>query len=163
MTIQTVLPIPAGTIFDSLQDLVDKGWAVHTGGTITGRFQAANPAKLQEPKKEPPPPVDRSKVELVSGSPITNGTHTELRPDGQQKDYVVLSPEERSKGFVRPVWLSYTHTKCGTVTKMSRHIAETYARDPFFYSGTFCVHCGAHFPVGEDGEFEWADGTKVGT
>ena len=42
--------------------------------------------------------------------------------------------------------------------------AETYARDPKFYSGTFCVTCKAHRPVGANGEFVWA-GTaeKVGT
>jgi len=47
---------------------------------------------------------------------------------------------------------------------MSLALAETYARCPDFYSGTFCVQCGAHFPVGADGEFVWA-GTKqkVGT
>ena len=44
------------------------------------------------------------------------------------------------------------------------NLPETYARDPAFYSGTFCVACGNHFPVGEHGEFVW-DGTteKVGT
>lgn len=46
---------------------------------------------------------------------------------------------------------------------MGYALAETYARDPYFYSGTFCVHCRAHFPVGEDGEFTWDDGQKVGT
>ena len=53
---------------------------------------------------------------------------------------------------------------CGTVTTMGQTLAETYARDPFFYSGTFCCGCGAHFPVGENGEFVW-DGTneRVGT
>jgi hypothetical protein len=47
---------------------------------------------------------------------------------------------------------------------MSQTLAETYARQPDFYSGTFCVCCGSHFPVGADGEFVWA-GTqeKVGT
>lgn len=51
---------------------------------------------------------------------------------------------------------------CGHV--MAETIAETIARDPFFYSGTFCVGCRAHFPVGMNGEFVW-DGTaeKVGT
>ena len=28
---------------------------------------------------------------------------------------------------------------------MGRALAETYARDPKFYSGTFCVNCGRHF------------------
>ena len=83
---------------------------------------------------------------------------------GQQKDYVVLAEEERAKGFVRPVRDTYTHLKCGTTTSMAQTIAETYARDPHFYSGTFCCACRAHFPVGENGEFVWT-GTdqKVGT
>ncbi len=83
---------------------------------------------------------------------------------GQQEGYVVLAVEERAKGFIRPVRRSYVHSKCGVVTTMSQTIAETYARDPYFYSGTFCCGCHNHFPVGEDGEFVW-DGTdeKVGT
>lgn len=85
------------------------------------------------------------------------------RGDGQQKDYLVLSEDERAKGFVRPLRYVYTHEKCGTETRMGAEIAETYARNPKFYSGTFCVHCGEHFPVGEDGEFIWPDGQKVGT
>lgn len=31
------------------------------------------------------------------------------RPDGQHEKYVILSDEERAKGFVRPVRLSYEH------------------------------------------------------
>jgi hypothetical protein len=31
------------------------------------------------------------------------------RPDGQQEAYLVLSEEERARGFVRPVRLSYRH------------------------------------------------------
>lgn len=104
---------------------------------------------------------------LTDGSPVTPD-HREILPDGprggQQKAYVVLSEEERAKGFVRPVRNSYIHTKCGVVTKMGQSLAETYARDPQFYSGTFCCGCRDHFPVGEDGEFLW-DGTseKVGS
>ena len=77
---------------------------------------------------------------------------------------MVLSADERAKGFVRPVRRSYIHQKCGSVTTMGQALAETYARQPSFYSGTFCVACRSHFPVGEDGEFVW-DGTneKVGT
>lgn len=83
---------------------------------------------------------------------------------GQQRDYVVLAEEERAKGFKRPVRRSYRHLKCGGLTTMAPTIAETYARDPEFYSGTFCCTCGAHFPIGVNGEFVW-DGTneKVGT
>ncbi len=107
---------------------------------------------------------DRSKRTLTDGSPVT-ADHREIDPStGMQKAYVVLSAEERAKGFVRPVRSSYKHLKCGSVTSMGRALAETYARDPGFYSGTFCCTCRAHFPVGENGEFVWVDdGSKVGT
>lgn len=166
---------------------------------------------------------DAPKVQLTDGGPVPpDGSHTKLRPDGQQEGYIVLSPEERAKGFVRPVRHSYEHVGlprprnplrdltpdeverfarygyvkyeeykyvdaegrapsalgrywtqpdldrvekgCGTVTTMGQALAETYARDPQFYGGTFCCGCGKHFPVGEIGEFVWA-GTKerVGT
>jgi hypothetical protein len=83
---------------------------------------------------------------------------------GQHESYFVLSEEERAKGFVRPVRTGYKHLVCGTITIMGMTIAETYARDPFYYGSTFCVNCGGHFRVGEDGEFVW-QGTneKVGT
>lgn len=162
------------------------------------------------------PPVDRDNKVLTDGSPVpADGTHTELKPGGQQKGYVVLTEEERARGFVRPVRNAYIHVGrpgpqyplreltaaeheaydqyryikyeeypegshitgrfwtqadfdamkgCGTRTTMSRSIAETYARDPQFYGGTFCTGCGVHRPVGRDGEFVW-DGTdeRVGT
>lgn len=69
----------------------------------------------------------------------------------------VLSEEERKKGFVRPVRRSYIHISCGTVTKMSTPIAETYARDPKYYGSTFCCHCKKHLPVAE---FHWDDVEK---
>lgn len=83
---------------------------------------------------------------------------------GMHTDYWVLKPEERAKGFVRPVRNKYIHLVCGAVTRMGDALAETYARDPSYYGRTFCVNCKAHFPVGENGEFLW-DGTneKVGT
>ena len=85
-------------------------------------------------------------------------------PDGQYADHWVLSEEERAKGFVRPVRRSYVHDTCGAVTRMGPSIAETYARQPFFYGSTFCVRCGNYFPVGADGEFTWDSSTeKVGT
>lgn len=85
--------------------------------------------------------------------------------DGMNEAYLVLSDEERAKGFVRPYRDSYIHTKCGVVTRMNQAIAETYARQPTFYGATFCVNCQTHLPVGEDGEFVWDDdsGQKVGT
>lgn len=80
--------------------------------------------------------------------------------DGQQETYLVLSEEERAKGFVRPLRRSYIH-RCGAVTRMGLALCETYARDPKFYGGTFCVGCGTHFPVSE---FTWVeDGEQVGS
>lgn len=150
---------------------------------------------------------------LVDGSPVTDD-HREVDPaTGLQKGYVVLSDDERAKGFVRPVRETYVHvgarprhatreltaeelerhrpfgyvayeaypdgesavvgrywtaaqlnSGCGQPTTMARALAETYARDPGFYGGTYCATCRAHFPVGEGGEFTWAGSSeKVGT
>lgn len=79
----------------------------------------------------------------------------------QHKKYLILSEEERVKGFIRPVRQSYVHLKCGTLTTMSLPIAETYARDPNFYGATYCCACKKHLPVDQ---FVW-DGTneKVGS
>ena len=90
----------------------------------------------------------------------------EIRADGQQAVYLVLSDEERAKGFVRPVCASYKHLACGSVTTMGTALAETYARNPKFYGGTFCCHCGSHFNLGPPWEpaFLWtSDGTPVGS
>ncbi len=86
----------------------------------------------------------------------------------QHEAYLVLSEEERAKGFVRPVRRAYYHATelggCGVETVMSAALAETYAREPQFYGATYCVECRMHKPVGENGEFMWS-GTleKVGT
>lgn len=92
---------------------------------------------------------------------LTRGVDDTLTP--QAEVYLVLSEEERAKGFVRPVRMTYIHQTCGTATTMGQAIAETYARDPQFYGATFCVRCSMHRPVGPDGEFVWEDGSKVGT
>lgn len=125
-------------------------------------------------KEETIPPTDWSARSLTDGSPVPEDhSHTELRPDGQQKGYVVLTDEERAKGFVRPVRRTYIHVGinptmrghvlvktgergCGTRTSMGLAIAETYAREPKFYSGTFCVTCCEHRPLNE---FVW-EGTN---
>ena len=70
-----------------------------------------------------------------------------IRPDGQQECYLVLSDEEKAKGFVRPVRQTYRHVTCRRDTTMGLAIAETYARNPAFYGGTFCVGCVQHFPL----------------
>ena len=98
---------------------------------------------------------EKPKTTLTDGSPVTED-HRDLKENGQQKGYVVLSDEERKKGFIRPVRNSYVHLKCKTSTKMGDALAETYARDPKFYSGTFCCTCSDHFPLEE---FVW-EGTE---
>ena len=162
-------------------------------------------------------PEDKPATTLTDGSPVTDD-HREIDlATGMQKGYVVLSDEERAKGFVRPVRRNYVHIGppgpdnlreltveemlecakygyvrweqypeerspvvgrywtqtqldvvkkggCKSVTTMGQALAETYARDPSFYGGTFCAGCGSHFLVGQGGEFVW-DGTdeRVGT
>lgn len=102
---------------------------------------------------DPIPPVDRSQQQLTDGSPVpVDRSHTGLRENGQQRGYVVLTAAERAKGFVKPVRRSYVHRTCGGQTSMGNALAETYARDPSFYSGTFCVGCGSHFPLDQ---FNW--------
>jgi len=149
---------------------------------------------------------------LVDGKEVKEG-YKELKENGQQKDYLVLTPKERESGFIRPLRYTYIHigsqpkypirdltaeeknrflhmppyvkfeaypgqkgsictgrywtqeqldnTGCHQSTKMAPAIAETYAKDPTFYDGTFCVHCKKHLPVTE---FVWeADGNTVGS
>lgn len=134
-----------------------------------GKEVIAAREKLEQAKREVAAtiPVDRSAVQLAGGGAVTED-HRETGPDGMQKGYVVLAPDERARGFVRPFRDAYRHLKCGAITTMSRDIAATYARDPSFYSGTYCSTCRGHFPVGEDGEFTWyemdgSEGPKVGT
>lgn len=184
--------------------------------------KARNEVEITKRKAAEAIPVDRSQQQLVGGEPVPEDrSHTETKENGQQKDYVVLTPAERAKGFVRPVRDAYRHVGkrvcgypnpisepnslprictltpghecdhnfayqakdigeieragnkhmlggCGHITTMGRSIAETYARDPHFYSGTFCTTCRNHFPVGERGEFTWyendgREGPRVGT
>lgn len=89
---------------------------------------------------------------------LTRGVDSE--PTEQAKVYLVLSDEERAKGFVRPVRRTYVHKACGVATTMAWQLAETYARDPKFYGATYCVGCHKHLPVGE---FVWEDGETVGS
>jgi hypothetical protein len=117
------------------------------------------------------PSVDRTKRTTTGGMDPDRPEHRELSPNGQQKDYVILTAEERARGFVRPVRRTYVHVACGTATTMALAIAETYARDPHFYGGTYCVACRQHFQLfGPDREgeefkanFKWDDGSGVGT
>ena len=69
-------------------------------------------------------PVDRTKVQLTDGSPVTDD-HRDLKPNGQQKGYVVLSPEERAKGFVRPVRTAYKHVGAPAYENTLRDLTDT--------------------------------------
>jgi hypothetical protein len=86
---------------------------------------------------------------------LTHGVDLEGARVPQAEAYLILSEEERSRGFVRPVRRSYRHAVCGSATTMSQALAETYARDPSFYGATYCTSCERHAPVSE---FHW-DGT----
>jgi hypothetical protein len=151
---------------DAVLQLTDAQHAVaEKGNSLTAARQRLDAAKREAAAAIP---VDRAARQLSGGGAVTDD-HREIEPEsGQQKGYVVLTNAERSKGFVRPVRDAYRHLKCGKITTMSRDIAETCARDPGFYSGTFCTTCRGHFPVGEAGEFTWyendgSEGPKVGT
>lgn len=83
-----------------------------------------------------------------------------------QFNYVCYEPYDPSKGSATGRYWTKAQLEsgCGSVTTMGQALAETYARQPTFYGGTFCCHCGKHFPVGAEGEFVWEpDGTRVGT
>lgn len=107
----------------------------------------------QDPFEEPGyPGLTTSKVEARAAETKENGMH---------EKYVVLSKEEREKGFIRPLRRSYIHSTCGVETNMSLPLCETYARDPSFYGATYCAGCKDHLPVDE---FVWdEDGETVGS
>ncbi len=52
--------------------------------------------------------MDKPKTELTDGNVVTED-HRELKSNGQQKGYVVLTKEELAKGFIRPVRDTYVH------------------------------------------------------
>jgi hypothetical protein len=88
---------------------------------------------------------------------LTRGSDVSPRP--QSEVYLVLSEEERAKGFARPLYRAYIHhdPECGAVTTMGLALCETYARQPGFYGSTYCSGCRMHRPVGAEGEFTWLD------
>lgn len=109
------------------------------------------------------------------------GRGVDTAPVPQNKKYLVLSEEERKKGFLRPLRRSYIHVGvggheidpnnpakhgrtekgCGVQTTMGIALCETYAANPKFYGSTYCVGCQMHLPVAE---FVWSeDGEVVGS
>ena len=84
------------------------------------------------------------------------------REDGQNENYLVLKEDEQSK-FVRPLYNWYMHKLCGGITSIPPLIAKTYARQPDFYSGTYCYRCQQHYPLVDlDGNraFTWENTGK---
>jgi hypothetical protein len=77
------------------------------------------------------------------------------KEDGQHENYPVNTEGE----YVAPIRRTYVHRKCGVATKVSMNIAETYAKNPRYYSHTFCVGCKEHMPINQ---FEWEDGVTLG-
>ena len=86
------------------------------------------------------------------------GHGVDSKPVPQQEVYLILSEDERKKGFIRPYRNKYIHKACGTETIMGQALSETYARNPKFYGATYCVHCQMHKPVSE---FTWSDDGEV--
>lgn len=99
------------------------------------------------------------------------GHGADVEPRDQHDVYLVLSEEERKKGFKRPLYRAYIHhdPECGVVTTMGMALCETYRANPGFYGATYCAGCRMHRPVGAEGEFTWLDedgsdtGILVGT
>lgn len=116
----------------------------------------------------------------TSGRSVEEVRADQTEAEGQYKDYIVLCPDERAKGFVRPYRDKYIHVGvggaeidpdnpakhgrkgngCGVLTRMGRALSETYARNPKFYQRTFCCGCNEHLDVAE---FVWEDGEVVGS
>lgn len=102
------------------------------------------------------------KISVLTTDKLDPDLHI-TEPNGQNKKYLILSKEERAKGFVRPVYRGYIHLKCGGLTRMGNELCETYARNPAFYGATYCAICGTHFPlINEQGKraFIWDETAK---
>ena len=66
------------------------------------------------------------------------------KDDGQFENHPTIEEGD----FVQPVRESYVHDACGGTTKMGRQLAESWARDPDYYTETFCAVCQDYYPVG---------------
>lgn len=87
------------------------------------------------------------------------GHGSDEHPVPQNEKYLVLSEDERAKGFVRPLRRAYIHVDgCGAYTNMGLALCETYARNPKFYGATYCCGCQMHRPVAE---FRWVEDYEV--
>jgi hypothetical protein len=119
-------------------------------------------ARAQNPVVPTPPMQQTTSTHLTTDRNDPRLGHgTDDGPVPQNEVYLVLSAEEIAKGFVRPLRTAYKHTFCGVVTSMGEVLCKTYARNPKFYSHTYCIGCKRHLPVAE---FNWVeDGKEVGS
>jgi hypothetical protein len=69
----------------------------------------------------------------------------EEKEDGQYENYPTIDSGE----FEQPVRDTYIHGECGTATTMRGDLPESVARDPEYYTKTFCAGCNKHVPVSE--------------
>lgn len=112
----------------------------------------------RKPEAEPQAPAPYQAGLTTDPTDPRLGHGSDDKPGPQNKVYLVLSPEERGKGFVRPLRRSYRHDTCRGVTTMGLALCETYARNPKFYGSTYCAICLMHKPVGE---FKWTEDNAV--
>jgi hypothetical protein len=127
---------------------------------------ARQPAQFVRPVRDSYRHVGRRPVGKTR--PVTEDD--DRRFDAKAHGYVLFEEYEPSeqRGIGRFWTQAQLNSGCGTVTRMGRVLAETYAARPGYYGATFCSRCGNHFPVGAAGEFVWieadgSDGPRVGT
>ena len=120
-------------------------------------WRALSPDKaIEHDRSKDEPKTEKSTLTYDRNDPRL-GHGVDEAPAPQNDVYLVLSPEERAKGFVRPVRRTYVHKTCGVSTTMSPPIAETYAANPKYYGSTYCTGCNMHRPVSE---FLWYGTTE---
>lgn len=76
----------------------------------------------------------------------------EKKEDGQYENYPTIDEGE----FEQEPRSTYIHVDgCGKATTMSKSLVKSVARNPDYYSHTFCSGCTEHVPVEE---VQWKDG-----
>lgn len=127
------------------QEEIDKGYLrpVRDSYIHIGRYYTHNPEILNQPYKYGSKTYVATIPCLIENERVIGSSYI------TQEE---LDQYNTTKGYIGG---------CGTLTKIHERLAQTYARDPKFYSATFCVGCKTHPPVSE---FVW-DGTdeKVGS
>jgi len=81
----------------------------------------------------------------MSNPPPEDFDYGEKRSDGQYENYPTIDNGD----FEQPVRDEYVHEGCSSTTKMTGDLPESVARNPHYYTKTFCVGCGKHVPVSE--------------